>query len=210
MQRRESTKKNKLEIEVEVSHGKFETRYIPMEAKFTMATDVAFDVLLDLGRSAFAIYLVILKHRNLTTNKCFPSYTTIKKESGCGLSNIKETLNKLEEAGYLIINSGMRGIANNYYFPQEWFYAYFEDDINQRLAKRKDKIQVITEQRETKVEKENKALSKENEELKRQLMKANEQIEKIMKRKEQEDDEVLPVRKAQCYKEEDDLDEDWF
>lgn len=210
MQRRESTKKNKLEIEVEVSHGKFETRYIPMEAKFTMATDVAFDVLLDLGRSAFAIYLVILKHRNLTTNRCFPSYATIKKESGCGLSNIKETLNKLEEVGYLIINSGMRGIANNYYFPQEWFYAYFEDDINQRLAKRKDKIQVITEQRETKVEKENKALSKENEELKRQLIKANEQIEKMMKRKEQENDEVLPVRKAQCYKEEDDLDEDWF
>ena len=43
-----------------------------------------------------------------------------------------------------------------------WFYIYFEDDINQRLAKRKDKTQVITEQRETKIEKENKALSKEN------------------------------------------------
>lgn len=186
MQRRESTKKNKLEIEVEVSHGKFETRYIPMEAKFTMATDVAFDVLLDLGRSAFAIYLVILKHRNLTTNKCFPSYATIKKESGCGLSNIKETLNKLEEAGYLIINSGMRGIANNYYFPQEWFYAYFDDDINQRLAKRRDKV--IAEKRETKVEKENKELKKEVQELRRQLIEANKHIEKVKKQDDSDED----------------------
>ena len=104
---------------------------------------------------------------------------------------------------------GSGGIANNYYFPQEWFYTYFEDDINQRLAKRKDKTQVITEQRETKIEKENKALSKENEELKRQLMKANEQIEKMMKRKEQEEDEVLIVKKSSSYIE-DDSDKDPF
>ena len=204
-----NTKKNRLEIEVEVSHGEFEIRHIPMETTFTMATDTAFNVLTDLGKSAFAIYMVILKHRNMRTNRCFPSYSTISKESGCGLSNIKVTLNKLEEAGYLSINSGMRGIANNYYFPQEWFYAYFDDDINQRLAKRKDKAQVITEQRETKVKKENKALSKENEELKKQLMKANEQIEKLMKRKEQEDDEVSIVKKSFSYIE-DDIEEDPF
>ena len=185
--RRESTKNtkgNRLEIEVEVSHGEFETRYIPMETTFTMATDTAFNVLTDLGKSAFAIYMVILKHRNIRTNRCFPSYSTISKESGCGLSNIKVTLNRLEEAGYLSINSGMRGIANNYYFPQEWFYAYFDDDINQRLAKRRDKV--VAENRETKVEKENKELKKEVQELRRQLTEANKHIEKV-KAREKED-----------------------
>ena len=187
--RRESTKnikKNRLEIEVEVSHGEFETRYIPMETTFTMATDTAFNVLTDLGKSAFAIYMVILKHRNMRTNRCFPSYSIISKESGCGLSNIKVTLNKLEEAGYLSINSGIRGIANNYYFPQEWFYTYFDDDINQRLAKRRDKV--IAEKRETKVEKENKELKKEVQELRRQLTEANKHIEKVKKQDNLDED----------------------
>lgn len=187
--RRESTKntkKNRLEIEVEVSHGEFEIRYIPMETTFTMATDTAFNVLTDLGKSAFAIYMVILKHRNIRTNRCFPSYSTISEESGCGLSNIKVTLNKLEEAGYLSINSGMRGIANNYYFPQEWFYAYFDDDINQRLAKRRDKV--VAEKRETKVEKENKELKKEVQELRIQLTEANKHIEKIKKQDNSDED----------------------
>lgn len=179
-----NTKKNRLEIEVEVSHGEFETRYIPMETTFTMATDTAFNVLTDLGKSAFAIYMVILKHRNMRTNRCFPSYSTISEESGCGLSNIKVTLNKLEEAGYLSINSGMRGIANNYYFPQEWFYAYFDDDISQRLAKRRDKV--VTEKRETKVEKENKELKKEVQELRKQLTEANKQVEKAKAREKEE------------------------
>ena len=184
--KRESTKKNRLEIEVEVSHGEFETRYIPMETTFTMATDTAFNVLTDLGKSAFAIYMVILKHRNMRTNRCFPSYSTISKESGCGLSNIKVTLNKLEEAGYLSINSGMRGIANNYYFPQEWFYNYFDDDINQRLAKRRDKV--VAEKREIKIEKENKELKKEVQELRRQLIETNKYIEKVKTKEDTEED----------------------
>lgn len=192
--RRESTKntkKNRLEIEVEISHGEFETRYIPMETTFTMTTDTAFNVLIDLGKSAFAIYMVILKHRNMRTNRCFPSYSTISEESGCGLSNIKVTLNKLEEAGYLSINSGMRGIANNYYFPQEWFYAYFDEDINQRLAKRRDKV--VAENRETKVEKENKELKKEVQELRRQLTEANKQVEKAKAREARGKEELEDI-----------------
>lgn len=174
MQRRESTKKgNVLEIEVELEHGVFETRYIPLEVKFTMATDVAFSVLTDLGKSAFAIYMVILKHRNMKTNKCFPSYATIKEESGCGLSTIKVALNELETSSYLSINSGMRGIANNYYFPKEWFYKYFEDDINQRMAKRKDKP--VQEKR---MDKKDKEIQK----LKEDLMKANKEIGRLKDR----------------------------
>lgn len=207
MEKQEKT----LEIELEVEHGVILTETIPVpNCQFTMASEVAFDILKELNGNCMRVYLTLLSHRNMRNNKCFPSIKRLNEKTGLSEKTIKRILTELYNAGYIVINSGYKGTNSNYYFPQEWFYAYFEDDINQRLAKRKDKTQVITEQRETKVEKENKALSKENEELKKQLMKANEQIKKMMKRKEQEDDEVSPVRKALCYKEKDDLDEDWF
>lgn len=130
-----------MEIEVELAHGYIEAREIPVElGSFTAATDVAFEILQSFegsGKTYFAVYLVLLKHRNMKNNKCFPSIKTIADETKIGVRTIKEALDALSNNGYLSINSGMRGIANNYYFPKEWFYKYFEDDINQRLASRR-------------------------------------------------------------------------
>lgn len=145
-----------IEIEVELAHGYFEKREIPIElGSFTAATDVAFEILKAFGKNSktcFAIYLVLLKHRNMKNNKCFPSIATIAEEANMGLRTVKDALNSLTSEGYLSINSGMRGISNNYYFPKEWFYKYFEDDINQKLASRRNGV--MKSERKLKAEKE--------------------------------------------------------
>ena len=156
-----------LTIELELEHKEITTREIPYptDLPFTMATDVAFEILNKFGASAMAIYLTILKHRNIKNNKCFPSIALIAKESGLSEKTVKRVLTDLNDNDYLIINSGMRGISSNYYFPHEWFYQYFQEDVNQRKAsRRKGKEKSITETRKTKADLEEE-LRKTNEKL---------------------------------------------
>lgn len=129
-----------MEINVEVAEKTWIKKEIPLgDCVFTMATDTAFEILTafdNAGKTHFAVYMTLLKHRNTTTNRCFPSIETIAKETVSGIRTVKRVIDELEEKGYLKINSGMRGIANNYYFPKEWFYEYFKDDYLQKNAQR--------------------------------------------------------------------------
>lgn len=84
-----------------------------------------------------ATYVVILKHRNTKTNKCFPSILTISGILKVSDSTVKRAIKKLEDNDFLIINSGTRGVSNNYYFPQEPFFKEWEDDYDQMFANRK-------------------------------------------------------------------------
>lgn len=72
--------------------------------------------------SCLALYIMLLSHRNTETNKCYPSMALLAKELNTSSSTIKRRLKKLSDNGYIIINSGERGIANTYFFPMEDFY----------------------------------------------------------------------------------------
>ena len=69
----------------------------------------------------------------------FPSIATISAESNIGDKTVKKIIGQLYDNGYLNINSGTRGTANNYYFPKESFYDDFDNDTDQLCAKRKKK-----------------------------------------------------------------------
>lgn len=160
-----------IEIAIHLSKEKDELTYKNVEVEtpqFIMTTDVAFNILKNknLKKSCFQIYLTILKHRNMKTNECFPSIETICRESGLYNQAVKDGINQLEEHGYLSINSGMRGISNNYYFPKEWFYPLFSEDFYQKNATRRHKP--LKDKRKTKLEKENEELKEENIRLKQE------------------------------------------
>lgn len=153
MEKQEKT----LEIELEVEHGVILTETIPVpNCQFTMASEVAFDILKELNGNCMGVYLTLLSHRNMRNNKCFPSIKRLNEKTGLSEKTIKRILTELYNAGYIIINSGYKGTNSNYYFPKEWFYTYFAKDINQRKAQRRKGV--ISEVRETKLQKENREL----------------------------------------------------
>lgn len=71
---------------------------------------------------ASMVYIIILSHRHDGTNKCFPSLELIARECGLSVRTITNTIKKLVEWGYIIVDSGRQGVSNNYYFPMEQFY----------------------------------------------------------------------------------------
>lgn len=136
----------------------------------------------NIDNKAVELFKSILAHYDTELKCSMITYPIIQKETHMGRKNINKYLQKLE-------------MLNLVFECEEKFNRF-----TLFFFSKKDVDAVVVERY---------LLSMANK-VKEKLTKANEQIEKIMKRKEQEDDEVLPVRKAQCYKEEDDLDEDWF
>ena len=67
-------------------------------------------------------YMVLLSHRNPKTNECYPSILFLSEELRISVSTVKRCLKKLADNGFIIINSGERGISNTYFFPLESFY----------------------------------------------------------------------------------------
>ena len=154
--KKEENENKTMEIEVEVAPDTWitETVTVPSIA-FTMATDVAFEILSGFkgrGKTNFAVYMVLLKHRNSTNNKCFPSIEIIANKIVASDKTVKRALDELEKAGYIKIDSGMRGISNNYYFPKEWFYDSFKKDYKQIKANRRRNV--MKSDRRLKAEKE--------------------------------------------------------
>ena len=154
--KREENENKAMEIEVEVAPDTWitETVVVPTLA-FTMATDVAFEILSRFegrGKTNFAVYMTLLKHRNSKNNKCFPSIETIADRIVASDKTVKRALDELEKAGYIKIDSGMRGISNNYYFPKEWFYDLFKKDYKQIKANRRRNV--MKSDRRLKAEKE--------------------------------------------------------
>ena len=91
------------------------------------------------GGTALTTYLVILNERNCQTNACSPSMEDIAEKTAITTKTVQRNLNKLYESGYLLINSGSVGKNSNYYFPKERFFEDFENDPNQKNAKRRTK-----------------------------------------------------------------------
>lgn len=155
-QMKEAKEDKTMEIEIEVAPDTWVTETVAVPSiAFTMATDVAFEILSSFegrGKTNFAVYMVLLKHRNSTNNKCFPSIETIANKIVASDKTVKRALDELEKAGYIKIDSGMRGISSNYYFPKEWFYDLFEKDYKQIKANRRRNV--MKSDRRLKAEKE--------------------------------------------------------
>ena len=77
------------------------------------------------------LYLIILSHRNVKSDQCFPSISLLAREMNLSDRNIQRMINELCRLGVLIVNSGKQGIANNYYFPGEDF---FKEDASVAMA----------------------------------------------------------------------------
>jgi predicted transcriptional regulator len=97
------------------------------------------EILKKTDAACLAVYITILRHRNTGNNMCFPSIKTIADIVNVSDSTVKRAINKLYENGFLDINSGTKGTANNYYFPKENFYEEWNSDLDQLRAYRKKK-----------------------------------------------------------------------
>lgn len=74
------------------------------------------------GGSASFLYITILAHRNRKNDNCFPTIEVLSKETGFSERKISDLISVLCESGYLIVRSGGRHYANNYWFPYEYFF----------------------------------------------------------------------------------------
>lgn len=178
MKKKAENKAKTMEIEVEISPDTWITKTVPIESyNFTMATETAFEILTsfkDKSKTNFAVYMVLLKHRNAIRNRCFPSIETIANKTSMSIKTVKRALDELEEKGFIRIDSGMRGISNNYYFPKEWFYDLFEQDYKQIKANRRKKV--MKTERVLKAEKELEKVKEENREKDRKIASLEKQL----------------------------------
>ena len=106
---------------------------------FVMMVDSIVDGILNDTKDpiCLSVYYMLLRHRNRLTNQSFPSVAKLAEELQTSKSTIKRRIDLLYEYGYIDINSGEKGIANNYYFPRENFYEDFKYDDQQQCAYRK-------------------------------------------------------------------------
>lgn len=85
----------------------------------------------ELGGRAYAVYMSILSHRNAKTGECFPSIPVIAKRISFGERTTREYIKRLEDFGFLIIQSGGYNHGNFYWFPKEFFFE--QDSQSERF-----------------------------------------------------------------------------
>ena len=93
------------------------------------------DIICNSGCDAYALYMTLLSHKNLTDGKCYPSISTLSDETNLSKRTIYRILTKLTDSGYLIINSGDKDWNNTYFFPSE--KNGINDAMGQKRAKRR-------------------------------------------------------------------------
>lgn len=95
------------------------------------------DIICNSGCDAYALYMTLLSHKNLTDGKCYPSISTLSEEINLSKRTIYRILDKLTDSGYLKINSGNKDWNNTYFFPSE--KNGINDAYGQKKAKRRKK-----------------------------------------------------------------------
>lgn len=99
-------------------------------------------VLLEAGVSPLILYILLLSHRNTTTNECFPSLALLSKESGLSRTTILRNLKILQDKNFIQIikRSGKYNFTLNfYYFPLEDFYIDPRSKLNSHTTKEDNK-----------------------------------------------------------------------
>lgn len=89
----------------------------------------------DCGPLAGLLYVQLLSHYNTTTGKCFPSISTLEKETCISKRKISDLITDLYNAGYIIVRSGGKGHSSRYWFPYE--NSFDAEDIEAKMAYKK-------------------------------------------------------------------------
>lgn len=89
----------------------------------------------ELKQSGYIVYLTVLSHKIIEDDKCYPSISVISEESGLSTSTVKRYIKILSDKGFIIVNTGAKGKANNYWFPLEEDFKHTE--MSRRATRRK-------------------------------------------------------------------------
>lgn len=105
--------------------------------KIHISKNIALDIIKECGYKCFAVYVVILSHKNKSYDSCFPSLDVLEKELVISRSSIRRHIDTLVDNGYLAVESGKFGKNSNYFFLKEDFYT--EDEIK-KIKQRVNRI----------------------------------------------------------------------
>ena len=85
----------------------------------TITNDELRSLLYDVpSKTSVAIYIILLSHRNSETGLCCPTIDVLARECNCNVKSVRKAIDDLEQAGYLIIQSGSQHKANHYFMPK--------------------------------------------------------------------------------------------
>lgn len=102
---------------------------------FTMSqNELRMKICRDCGPLGALLYIQLLSHHNRDNRKCFPSISTLEKETCISRRKINDLITNLYKHGYIIVRSGGRNHSNTYWFPYENKEIFDPDDIEMQMA----------------------------------------------------------------------------
>lgn len=106
----------------------------------SMSKNISLNILKDCGHKCYAVYSIILSHKNKRYDSCYPSLDLLEKELNISRTALKTCIKTLVDAGYLAIESGRFGKNSYYFFLQENFYNEEQmEKIRERANRIKEK-----------------------------------------------------------------------
>lgn len=104
------------------------------EFKFWQSKKTALNILKECGHKCYAVYSIILSHKNKRYDSCYPSLELLEQELNISRTALKTCITSLVDTGYLAIESGKYGKNSHYFFLQEDFYTEEQlEKIRQRV-----------------------------------------------------------------------------
>ena len=89
----------------------------------------------EINANGYLVYLSILAHKISDGDKCYPSIQVVADECSCSVSQVKRYIKTLSDKGFIIVNTGCKGQANNYWFPLEDDFEHTE--MSKKATRRK-------------------------------------------------------------------------
>lgn len=105
--------------------------------QFRLSKKIALNILKDCGHKCYAVYSIILSHKNKRYDSCYPSLDLLEKELNISRTALKTCIKTLVDAGYLAIESGRFGKNSYYFFLQENFY---NEEQMEKIRERANRI----------------------------------------------------------------------
>lgn len=85
------------------------------------------------GYKELITYIRLLAHYNFKRKECFPTIETLCFETGLKRTSISYAIQSLIINGFLIVAQGGNKKANNFYFPCEYFFNPYDEEMTKKL-----------------------------------------------------------------------------
>lgn len=105
--------------------------------RFRLSKKIALNILKECGHKCYAVYSIILSHKNKRYDSCYPSLDLLEQELNISRTALKTCIKTLVDTGYLAVESGKFGKNSYYFFMQEDFYT--EDQL-EKIKQRANRI----------------------------------------------------------------------